>query len=447
MADAPTDHDIDIDDPRVGGSTSEVGYSSVGALPPPTGPTQMILDAFPGRADPIIFDPEDGLPRPDDGRSINATPPLTLETMVCLEDDRTWVEVFHEEVREMYDSASPAEWKERARVHYDADGNSEWERRSFSKSEVVYRWGAPFVVVGGDGREILVPVRPVRPQCEHLVTRIDVNTDIDNQGRPASPVFRFCEGFRTVGGAPWALMDENVLACSKRYPVDVPTQNLIRKRTEEKIAQGNDKTVFPMFQRADEIDWDALAREGGETIHFWGAVRLPDADGLLFVVSPGWDLAARTGGALTTIANPRYIVLPDAEWQPHDGYYEGQPRGATKAWKGEIMRMAITRPREGQPWPEAGSLLHAQLTMNARACAKALRQGESVLVVSTDKAANLFAACVGLVLGDEEPAKHESLAPWADYLERFPRPAIKAEGDARPAWDLVRKYLVGGPVG
>ncbi len=63
------------------------------------GHDQGWFDAFPGQAAPIIDDPEDGLPRPDDAGSneMIPLPPLSPESLVCLGDDSEYVEVLEGE--------------------------------------------------------------------------------------------------------------------------------------------------------------------------------------------------------------------------------------------------------------------------------------------------------------------------------------------------------------
>lgn len=403
--------EIDIDDERTEGALEEIGHDGGHHDDEPIVTTNTIFhDAFPGRAMPIIMDPDDGLPRPDDARGQLVAPPLSVETFVCMEDDSEFVEVFVDDglPRPATDTfAAVSKWSD--------DGKPAMPRIF---KEAVERYGV--LCAAQDGQPLLtigkqlIAVRPKRPQCKHLVTRINVDTSIDNQGKPATPVMRFCSAFKTVGGAYFSLMDENIIACTHRDPPDPATQALVRQKEREKVAQGKERTHLPMFNLRPPTDWAAKAKE------------FDYAPGVFFgyrIFSPA---AYESSRSKLNMENVRYILFPDPAWQPPDDYIlQGH-----EEWKNgrghEILRSGITRPRpeEDAGWPKnAGQILGLQIIKEAAAMAKAMADGQGVIIVSGDLAIARFAACAALASSDDDDAvATEAETVW--YGSDFP-PAWK----------------------
>lgn len=393
--------EIDIDDERAEGALEEIGHDGGYHDDEPIVTTNtMFHDAFPGRATPIIMDPDDGMPRPDDARGQPVSPPLSVETFVCMEDDSEFEEVFEE------DDDAPtgraflmlSKWE---------NGGADRMRRVFKESVERYGVrcaatdGAPIAVYDRQApiADRLLPVRPKRPQCKHLVTRINVDTSIDNQGKPATPVMRYCSAFKTVGGAYFSLMDENIIACTHRNPPDPATAALVRQREREKIAEGKERTHLPMFNLRPPTDWAAKAKE------------FDYAPGNFFgyrIFSPAAYEASRSK---LDMENVRYILFPDPAWQPPDDYIlQGH-----EEWKNgrghEILRSGITRPRpeEDAGWPKnAGQILGLQIIKEAAAMAKAVGDGQDVIIVSSDLGIARFAACASLASSDDDGVANES---------------------------------------
>jgi hypothetical protein len=144
--------------------------------------------------------------------------PFTYETVVCVEDDREYVELFEDEL-------SASAWAQDAIdaaavvCQFDSDGNRE-TRRVFRPDEVEERWGHDFVEVAGD----LVPVRMRRERCVHYKRQVFSNDEIsDPNAFGHRIVFRNCQARRSNGGAYLSLRDEGIYSCDYRSPADAPS--------------------------------------------------------------------------------------------------------------------------------------------------------------------------------------------------------------------------------
>jgi hypothetical protein len=212
----------------------------------------------------MIPSPEDGLPVPADESSSPATaPPFTYETVVCIEDARSYVSVFAEEIEQRLPgemtvskpAAGAADWMEPLRTlrygsigdfdavalpRYDAEGQPR-PRLSFDPARVERRFGVTVVQLTEEEQDGVLPrarralasarsltlfyvVRPLREQCVHYRSQVFGNDDEPDVTRPGHRiVFSNCMVRRSVGGAMMSLRDEAVYACEHRYPPDPET--------------------------------------------------------------------------------------------------------------------------------------------------------------------------------------------------------------------------------
>ena len=195
-------------------------------------PADEVHEAFP--IEPIkAFIGPDGLPSFDepDIRETEAIP-FAYETVVCVEDDREYVELFVEELRERgwssgEDGVRPPglgvenEVLLMQRSRYDDEG-LEQSRQVYKPEEVEHRWGVLLVGVVDSG--LWVPVRPRRERCKHYRRQVFSNDEIpDPRAFGHQIVFRNCLARRSNGGAFLSLRDEGIYACDYREPQDAPS--------------------------------------------------------------------------------------------------------------------------------------------------------------------------------------------------------------------------------
>jgi len=394
---------------KVGGGMTEVGID-LGAEPqgPPAGPKEVWHDTFVGEPAKIITDPVDGMPRPDDDGPMPPAPaPLSPETLVCLEDDSEWVEVWREE-EDSLTNAIGAYGKKHLRSQFSVEG-IEQVRQTFPPStEISYRWGCPVVVSGST----ITFVRPKRKRCQHLHAFVSPVTDVDVQGKPAEPIFMFCDRFRTVGGAKMSLFDETVTACTERSPADPSSLAKIKARIDSKIEAGKHRTSLPIFKKTDDgisiDDWAKRAASFPKSRDFIYTPRdvlaragIPSTQqSSLAIVSPssaGDDVSRRVA----------IVVLVEESWQPPVDLYEGRTYGPYEKWGVEgrderVLRINLDEPSfddesDAATWPAyRQALLPIALMRNAKMCASALEFGKNVDVVATSSTAQaaFFAALV-----------------------------------------------------
>lgn len=394
---------------KVGGGMTEVSID-LGAEPqgPPAGPKEVWHDAFVGEPAKIIEDPKDGMPRPDDTGPLPQAPaPLSPETLVCLEDESEWVEVWREE-------ASDLEGKPRMRPksflrrQFGPDGVEHQRRVYPAGTKLEKRWGNSVVIDGGE----TVFVRAKRERCQYLCAFISPVSDVDVQGKPAEPIFLFCDKFRTVGGAKMSLFDETVTACTERFPYDATSVDKIKVRLDAKIAAGKNRTTLPIFKRVDEgvsvEDWRAKAAtfSAGRVV-VWTPAQAIQAAGMPSTVASSLAIVTPASAGDDRSRPVSLVVLVDEAWQPPAEVYEGTGYGNVERWGVDgrderILRLNLDEPTfddeaDAATWPAyRQSLLPIALMRNAAACAHALARGKNVDIVATSTTAQaaFFAALV-----------------------------------------------------
>ncbi|NBT36072.1 MAG: hypothetical protein EBT03_11150 [Betaproteobacteria bacterium] len=195
---------------------------------------EEIFETFKPVTEIVVDSPFDGMPVPANERhDLAKAHPFTRETIVCVEDDTEYVELFTEELqargwvekRGLWGLGSarlflsgdvkntmPAD----AISQYSEDG-SKRERRSFDSQNVVDRFGASVVLQDGK----CIPVRMKRERCVHWRRQVMAN---DDQPEPTEPghLIRYsnCAARRSVGGALMTMRDEAMYACDYRDPYD-----------------------------------------------------------------------------------------------------------------------------------------------------------------------------------------------------------------------------------
>lgn len=188
---------------------------------------EEIFEAFQPVTEIVVESPSDGLPVPAGERhDLAVAHPFTRDTVVCVEDDTSFVELFAEELEDrgfehqgklafLSNSAVNGGALVQARTMFDGETGRQVERRSFEPSKVTVRFGVSVVSDNG----VFVPVRMKRERCKHFMRQVMANDDVPNPNEPGH-LLRFynCTARRSVGGAYMTLRDEAVYACDYRSP-------------------------------------------------------------------------------------------------------------------------------------------------------------------------------------------------------------------------------------
>lgn len=185
----------------------------------------------------------DGLPIPlEESGNLAIAAAFTYENMVCIEDTRSFVELFREEIYDNY-LENKAEYKLMNRSRYD-DNGTEVPRLEFDPDRVEKFFGNFIVHEKG----ILI-VRPIRERCVHYKRQIFINDEQPDPNEPGNKiVFRNCSVRRTVGGAALSLRDEAVFACDWRNPRDPASEEKWLDAFDRKKLQDEPgKIRLPLF--------------------------------------------------------------------------------------------------------------------------------------------------------------------------------------------------------
>jgi hypothetical protein len=204
---------------------------------------EEIFEAFQPVTSILVESPVDGMPIPADERhDLAAAHPFTRDTVVCVEDDTAFVELFDDEAEERgwergsgqrftpKHSTSSAMFANIVSRYHAATG-AERERRQFDPSRVEWKFGVAVVL----DEDAYVAVRMRRERCKHFLRQVMANDDVPNP-KEHGHLIRFynCAARRSVGGAYMSLRDEAVYACDYRNPVD--------PKTAEKYLDSFDRT-------------------------------------------------------------------------------------------------------------------------------------------------------------------------------------------------------------
>ncbi len=408
---APTEL-LGEDDPRTSVSRSEAVLGEPDGEKAIFGPRENIFEAFRDETQPIINDPVDGLMRPADGGIAPVALPLSEETMVCLEDARSYVSAFADEVPVEWPNGYtyvPKELQALVQDRYDEAGD-ERERISYTPDRVVKKWGYTWGVGEGGKIENLVMVK--RPKCVHFKAQLSPDGQIDFEDGIVEPLSMYCGAMRSVGGAMMSLESENITSCNMRDPRDLVSEERLTRRIKKKIEQGRNREMVPFLDMAPPKDWRSIADQY-DLDNFVLDVPRALLQGVpstvtvhLFLCSPSTTPHAFVKSAI--------IVLPDDGWQPDDSFYVGEDRDlpgetgwVTGPWgqpsSGEtLLRLKINEPgykeeSDASLWPDFHDpMMRVAIHRQAEFCVAALRRGKSVSIVARDLThqAAFFAAVI-----------------------------------------------------
>jgi hypothetical protein len=215
---------------------------------------------------PVTFgiDPNDRLPVPVAPDNEDRPPPLAVDTLVCMEDKRSFV--IRNSDGSVYVSFEPAE------VQRAPDG-----RYFVSTARLMQTVNATYPdreVGGGQSREnfttflygshcsmkamvdgqlsTVVQVEPIRPACGHYLRMMtDISAD-----RTRRFLTRSCLAMRSETGEYYSVGDAAIFACSLRSPRHLESEKILDDFDALKVQQANERVAAGSFN----VD-DALERE------------------------------------------------------------------------------------------------------------------------------------------------------------------------------------------
>lgn len=193
----------------------------------------------------------DGLPSPELATRLPTVPPLTLETFVCLGDEREFV-------------LRTKRWGEICARFDPKDVERTPPGEFFVSLEQALLSRAPWGEIWHalDVVRARVRVEPVRPKCRFLAQQmVDFGAETDNQ-----MLERLCTARRDDDSFFVGLQNTQVHACELRSPRDEVSEERIRLMNETKIRLGRER----MQESGERFDVDAALRRAHEDAHVGG---------------------------------------------------------------------------------------------------------------------------------------------------------------------------------
>lgn len=176
-------------------------------------PFEEMVEEFKPSAIPKVI-AADGLPT-QATMSGSHIPPLSTETLVCMEDLSSF-------------------------VRRDSYGNI---LRKFSPEEVERVPSGVYLTKVGVLEGGQMSVQPIRPRCQHYVRQLGMF-----EHNPEGKVhLRLCSARRTTEGTFMTLRDSAMWACSMRNPRDLASEALMDNFDLEKVEQGKHREHFSIF--------------------------------------------------------------------------------------------------------------------------------------------------------------------------------------------------------
>jgi len=210
-----------------------------------------LQESFPVEEIPV-YEGEDGLP-------VIATPPtesseavpFAYETVVCIEDERQFLEIFHEDASEdlltIVNNMQNSERECHIRSKYNSKGLAR-EMQISKPNDVKKFWGQRFATKRINGKTIFFPVRPTRERCQYYKRQVFSNDDQPDPSKFGHQiVFRLCEKRRSNGGAFMSLMNEGVYCCDFRNPEHMESIATQDAKDKNKLELRPHELRVPMF--------------------------------------------------------------------------------------------------------------------------------------------------------------------------------------------------------
>ncbi len=193
---------------------------------------------------PVTFsiDPQDRLPVPVTMDNEDCPPPLAVDTLVCMEDKRSFV--IRNSDGSIHLTFAPEEVSRRP------DGEYFVPKGKLSYDSYSALLDAGNILSGPSGP--VVRVEPIRPACQYYA-RLQTDISADRSRRYLS---RSCMAQRSETGEYYSVGDAAIYACSLRSPRHLESEQILDDFDELKVQQANEKIQAGLF----DVD-QALAQE------------------------------------------------------------------------------------------------------------------------------------------------------------------------------------------
>lgn len=189
---------------------------------------------------PVTFsiDPNDRMPVPASPDNEDRPPPLAVDTLVCMEDKRSFVT--RNSDGSVYASFAPNVVKRLPNGTYFVE---------LAEYKSVTGFDAPSLEQHRTGERHVMEVEPIRPACVHYA-RIQSDISADRSRRYLS---RSCMAQRSETGEYYSVGDAAIYACSLRSPRHLESEQILDDFDALKVQQANEKIQAGLFDVDAEL--------------------------------------------------------------------------------------------------------------------------------------------------------------------------------------------------
>ncbi len=208
---------------------------------------EEISEAYQPEIEILVPSPIDGLPVPmNEGFEPAVAPPFTIDNVVCVEDDRTWVEIERKLLDIVFES-SRVELREGVAHVTLTNEEQDYFYHNYVFGSESDKSALPTHVDRNAPELRFMRVVPVRARCEYYKRQV-FNLDGEKDHRI---VFRNCTIRRSVGGAFMSVRDEAIYACDYRSPSDpISTKKYLDDPDRAKLLSNDHNVKLDLFRKA-----------------------------------------------------------------------------------------------------------------------------------------------------------------------------------------------------
>lgn len=209
---------------------------------------------------PVTFsiDPNDRMPVPVAADNEDRPPPLAVDTLVCMEDKRSFV--IRNSDGSVYVAFEPKQVSRMPNGEYyvelgvlmPAVNEAYPDRETFGQSKENFTSLAMSGIEASVGNRNVALVEPIRPACQYYA-RLQSDISADRSRRFLS---RSCMAQRSETGEYYSVGDAAIYACSLRSPRHLESEQILDDFDALKVQQANEKIQAGLF----DVD-KALAEE------------------------------------------------------------------------------------------------------------------------------------------------------------------------------------------
>jgi hypothetical protein len=197
------------------------------------------------------INPVDGLPSPIFPNDDMGAPPLTIDTFICMEDERSFV-IREDRWGDVIASFPPEDVEEspNGRFYVTVATAKKLEPEVFKKLHE-YLGSEDILTLEGQSEDYWrIEVWPVRERCHFLIAMM---TGFEG-GTENVDLRRLCGLRHDEGGDFMSLRDEMMIACVGRSPRDFVSVDRVRKFNKRSIEQGAERAAGGGVYDVNKLD-------------------------------------------------------------------------------------------------------------------------------------------------------------------------------------------------